>query len=137
VREELYGRYRPYSLLQMDRLTIFSQRGAYIYRGYPIAMREVNFENKHVEQGAVTTRAEYVGLTPYEAIHELLLRDLGPLQSIDGLSGSPVFQIHNEEGTQFSREAFAGMLVRGSIESGKIFLVEHSRIIEVLLTIKA
>jgi hypothetical protein len=36
VREELYGRYRPYSLLQMDRLTIFSQRGAYIYRGYPI-----------------------------------------------------------------------------------------------------
>jgi hypothetical protein len=36
-------------------------------------MREVNIESKHVEQGAVTTIAEYVGLTPYEAIHELRL----------------------------------------------------------------
>ncbi|MGB6307655.1 MAG: hypothetical protein WBF89_07655 [Steroidobacteraceae bacterium] len=135
VREELYGPYQPYSLLQMDRLTIFSERGAYIYRGYPISMREVDFENHNIEQGAVTTRAEYVGRTPYESIHELRLLDLGPLPSIDGLSGSPVFQVHNEEGTKYSREAFAGMLIRGSIESGKIFLIEHRRIIEVLLQI--
>ena len=32
VREELYDEYPPYSLLQMDRYTIFSQRGAYLYR---------------------------------------------------------------------------------------------------------
>ena len=132
VREELYGPYPPYALLQMDRLTIFSERGAYIYRGYPIAMREVDFENHHVEQGAVTTRAEYVGRTRYEAIHELRLLDLGPLPTIDGLSGSPVFQVHNEEGMKYSREAFAGMLLRGSIESSRIFLIEHRRIIEVL-----
>jgi hypothetical protein len=132
VREDSYGSYPPYSLLQMDRYTIFSERGAYLYRGYPIAMREVDFENRHVEQGAVTTRAEYVGRTRYEAIHELRLLDLGPLPSIDGLSGSPVFQVHNEEGTKYSREAFAGMLIRGSIESGRVFLIEHRRIIEVL-----
>jgi hypothetical protein len=135
VREELYGPYLPYSLLQMDRFTIYSERGAYIYRGYPIAMRAVDFENQHVEQGAVTTRAEYVGRTRYEAVHELRLLDLGPLPSIDGLSGSPVFQVHNDEGTKYSREAFAGMLARGSIESGKIFLIEHRRIIEVLLQV--
>jgi hypothetical protein len=132
VHEELYGRYPPYALLQMDRLTILSERGAYIYRGYPIAMREVDFQNHHVEQGAVTTRAEYVGRTQYAAIHELRLLDLGPLPSIDGLSGSPVFQVHNDEGTKYSREAFAGMLLRGSMESGRIFLIEHRRIIEVL-----
>jgi hypothetical protein len=135
VREELYGPYQPYSLLQMDRLTIFSEQGAYIYRGYPIAMREVDFDNRNIEQGAVTTRAEYVGRTRYEGIHELRLLDLGPLPSIDGLSGSPVFQVHNEEGTKYSREAFAGMLIRGSIESGKMFFIEHRRIIEVLLQV--
>jgi hypothetical protein len=135
VREGLYGHYQPYSLLQMDRYTIFSERGSYLYRGYPIAMREVDFENHHIEQGAVTTRAEYVGRTRYDAIHELRLLDLGPLPSIDGLSGSPVFQVHNEVGTKYSQEAFAGMLVRGSIESGKIFLIEHRRIIEVLLQV--
>lgn len=132
MREELYGPHKPYSLLQMDRFTLFSERGAYLYRGYPIAMREVDFGNQHIEQGAITTRAEYVGRTLYEAIHELRLLDLGPLPSIDGLSGSPVFQVHNEEGTKYSREAFAGMLIRGSIESGRIFLIEHRRIIEVL-----
>jgi len=135
VHEQLYGTYPPYALLQMDRLTMFSERGAYIYRGYPIAMREVDFGNHHVEQGAVTTRAEYVGRTRYEAIHELRLLDLGPLSSIDGLSGSPVFQVHNDEGTKYGREAFAGMLLRGSIESGRIFLIEHRRIIEVLTQI--
>jgi hypothetical protein len=135
IREELYGNYQPYNLLQMDRLTVFSERGAYLYRGYPIAMRQVDFEKKHVEQGAISTRAEYVGRTRFESIHELRLFDLGPLPSIDGLSGSPVFQVHNEEGTQYSREAFAGMLVRGSIKSEKIFLIEHRRIIEVLLQV--
>ena len=135
VREELFGPYRAYSLLQMDRLTIFSARGAYIYRGYPTAMREVDFINHPVEQGAVTTRAEYVGRTRYEAIHELRLLDLGPLPTIDGLSGSPVFQVHNEESSKYSRESFAGMLLRGSIESGRMFLIEHRRIIEVLLQV--
>ena len=137
VREELYGEYPPYSLLQMDRYTIFSQRGAYLYRGYPSAMREVDFERKRVEQGAVTTRAEYVGRTPYEGVHELRLLDLDPLESIDGLSGSPVFQVHNEAGTKYSIESFAGMLIRGSIESGKVFMLEHCRIIDVLLKIRA
>lgn len=61
AREELYCEYQPYSLKQMDRLTILSERGSYLYRGYPIAMRKVDFENRHIEQGAVTTRAEYVG----------------------------------------------------------------------------
>ena len=137
VRAELYGPYQPYSLLQMDRLTIFSERGAYIYRGYPIAMREVDFEGQHIEQGAVTSRAEYVGRTQYAGIHELRLLDLGPLPSIDGLSGSPVFQVHNEENSKFSRESFAGMLIRGSIESGRAFLLEHRRIIEVLTQVSS
>jgi hypothetical protein len=135
VSEDLYGPYRPYSLLQMDRLTIFSERGAYIYRGYPSAMREFNFDDQRIEQGAVTSRAEYVGRTRYEAIHELRLLDLGPLKSIDGLSGSPVFQVHNEDDSKHSREAFAGMLIRGTIESGKAFLLEHGRIISVLASI--
>lgn len=135
MREELYGAYRPYSLLQMDSLTIFSQRGAYLYRGYPSAMREVDFECRRIEQGAVTSRAEYMGRSPYAGVHELRLLDLGPLKSIDGLSGSPVFQVHNEEGTKYSSESFAGMLIRGSIESGKAYMLEHRRIIEVLAQI--
>jgi hypothetical protein len=134
-RVELYGEYQPYNLLAMDRLTIYSERGAYIYRGYPITLREVDFDNGHIEQGAVTSRAEYVGRTPYAGIRELKLLDLNPLTSIDGLSGSPVFQVHNEEDSKYSREAFAGMLVRGSIESGKVYLIEHRRIIDVLISI--
>jgi hypothetical protein len=135
LHNEFYGEYRPYSLLAMDRYTIYSERGAYIYRGYPSDMREVDFENNRIEQGAVTSRAEYAGRTPYAAIRMLKLLDLKPLTTIDGLSGSPVFQVHNEDDSKYSREAFAGMLVRGSIESGKVYLIEHSRVIEVLTQI--
>ena len=68
-------------------------------------------------------------------IRELRLLDLNPLTSIDGLSGSPVFQVHNEADSKYSREAFAGMLIRGSITSGKVFVIEHSRIIDMLTQI--
>ena len=78
-----------------------------------------------------------MGPTQYAGIHELRLLDLGPVSSIDGLSGSPVFQVHNEGDSKFSREAFAGILIRGSIESGKVFLLEHRRIIEVLARISS
>ena len=135
VRDELYGEYHPYNLLAMDRYAIYSERGAYIYRGYPSDLREADFENKRIEQGAVTARAEYSGRTPFATIRELKLLNLDPLRSIDGLSGSPVFQVHNEEDSRYSREAFAGMLIRGSIESGKVFLIEHGRIIDVLTQI--
>jgi len=137
VKIELYGEYQPYNLLAMDCLTIYSERGAYIYRGYPSDLREVDFESGKIEQGAVTSRAEYVGRTPYKSIRELKLLGLDPLTSIDGLSGSPVFQVHNEAETRYSREAFASMLIRGSIESSKVFLIEHNRIIQVLTDIVA
>jgi hypothetical protein len=135
VRPDLYDEYEPYNLLAMDRLTIYSERGSYIYRGYPIAMRQVAFEDRRIEQGAVTSRAEYAGRTSFAAVRELRLLDLHPLTSIDGFSGSPVFQVHNEDDGKYSREAFAGMMIRGSIESGKAYLIEHSRIIEVLTQI--
>jgi hypothetical protein len=135
VNEQLYGNYHPYQLYTFDRFTIFSGKGAYLYRGYPIEMRVLDFERRHIEQGAVSTRAEYVGRTPYAHIHELHLLDLDPLTSIDGLSGSPVFQVHNDDDGKHSHEAFAGMLLRGSVESGTAYFIEHSRIIDVLMQI--
>jgi len=135
LRPDLFGGYEPYPLLSMDRYTIYSERGAYLFRGYPMDMREVDFDSRKIEQGSVTTRAEYVGRTKYASIRELRLLNLCPLQSVDGLSGSPVFQVHNEENTKYSREAFAGMIIRGSIESGRVYIIEHQRIIEVLIEI--
>ena len=98
-------------------------------------MRVLDFDRRNIEQGAVSTRAEYVGRTPYAHIHELRLCDLKPLENIDGLSGSPLFQVHNEDDGKHSRESFAGMLIRGSIKSGSAYFIEHSRIIEVLTDI--
>jgi hypothetical protein len=137
LRPDLFGGYEPYALLSMDRYTIYSEKGAYLFRGYPMDMREVDFDSRKVEQGSVTTRAEYVGRTKYASIRELRLLNLSPLQSIDGLSGSPVFQVHNEENSKYSREAFAGMIIRGSIDSGRAYIIEHKRIIEVLTDIVA
>jgi hypothetical protein len=128
----LFGDYAPYNLFAMDRFAIFSEKGSYLYRGYPTDMRVLDFERKNIEQGAVSTRGEYVGRTRYQHVHELTLLDLKPLESIDGLSGSPLFQVQNEDGSNESRESFAGILIRGSIKAGSAYFIEHSRIIDVL-----
>lgn len=50
----------------------------------------------------------------------------------DEMSGSPVFQVVNHPDGIHSSEAFAGMLIRGSLAAGRAYFLEHSKIISLL-----
>jgi hypothetical protein len=54
------------------------------------------------------------------------------VKDIDGMSGSPVFQVINDPDGMHSYEAFAGMLIRGGLEAGRAYFLEHGKIIDVL-----
>ena len=62
----------------------------------------------------------------------MALHNLDPVQSIDGMSGSPVFQVINDPDGIHSTETFAGMLIRGGLRAGRAYFLEHSKIIDLL-----
>jgi hypothetical protein len=135
LQVDLFGDYPPYSLRAFDRMTVFSAAAAYVYKGYPISERRLDFENENDRNAlmtGVTTRATYVGRTNLESVRELALLDLQPVQDIDGMSGSPVFQVINDADGVHSIENFAGMLIRGGLAAGRAFFLEHRRIVELL-----
>jgi hypothetical protein len=134
LQTELFGDYRPYPLLGIDRNTLFGPHAAYLYRGYPINERNYDSEKRTMHQPSVSSRAEYVGPGTCAGLHELRLVAVDSLKSLDGFSGSPVFQVTNDDG-KYSREAFAGMLLRGTVESRRVYMLEHRRVIDVLFEI--
>jgi hypothetical protein len=135
LQTDLFGDYQPYTMQPIDRMTIFNAAAAYIYKGYPISERRLDFEHENDRRAmttGVTTQAGYVGRTTGDAVHELALRDLTPVRDIDGMSGSPVFQVLQDPDGIHSTETFAGMLIRGGLAAGRAYFLEHSRIIDLL-----
>jgi hypothetical protein len=47
--EELFGHYRPYALAD-DGLELLNDQSEYLYRGYPCALRQIDFEARRYEQ---------------------------------------------------------------------------------------
>src|SRR3954469_520006 len=47
LQVDLFGDYQPYSLRAFDRMTVFNAATAYIYKGYPISERRLDFENEN------------------------------------------------------------------------------------------
>lgn len=135
LQVDLFGDYQPYILHPCDRMTIFNPAAAYIYKGYPISERRLDFENENDRNAlmtGVTTRATYVGSTNFEGVRELALLDLEPVQDIDGMSGSPVFQVVNDPDGMHGNETFAGMLIRGGLAARRAYFLEHSKIVGLL-----
>ena len=97
LRPELFGEHHPYRLLQMDCLTLFGPGSDYLYRGFPTCERDYNQETRTMHQSSVAGRAQYVGPTAYAYLHEVRLMRLDALRSLDGLSGSPMFQVTHDD----------------------------------------
>jgi hypothetical protein len=134
INVDLFGDDLPYGLREWDNLTVFGANSHYLYRGFPTFMRSVDYSGSTIQQGSISSRARYVGPTPYAHIHEIALVNDGTLISAEGLSGSPIFQVNNDVG-QFSFEAFAGIMIRGN--STKVYFIAHRKIIEMLVDVCA
>ena len=134
LQPKLFGEYSPYTLLAIDRNTLFNPNAGYLYRAYPISERRYDPEKRAQDQPSVSSHAKYIRRTEVAGLHELRLVTVGSLKSLDGFSGSPVFQVTNDAGN-YSREAFAGMLLRGTVESQRVYMLEHRYLIDVLFRI--
>jgi len=137
VKKELFGAATPYLLRDADCEPLLNDTSDYLYRGYPRAHREIEFEARQYHLPSVSGAADYLG--PDETIdrvHRLCFRNLDPLDDLDGLSGAPVFRV-DSAGGNYSTAAFAGMLLRGTKHSMIGYFLENHRVLELLSDIVA
>ena len=100
-------------------------------RGYPTEFRSVDYELRNFQLNSISGRAVYAGPASSAFTHALALVNDGTLSNAEGLSGSPVFQVNNIEGSLESTEAFAGVLIRGN--ASRAYFLEHKQIIGALI----
>ncbi len=132
--EDLFSDHRPYELLENNKFTIFNPNSKFIYRGFPTELRHIDWEKKQIRHSAFLGHAKYLGPAEWKGIHILKLIGSEDLSNPDGLSGSPIFQI-NQDDHGYATEAFAGMLIRSSAQSDKAHFLEHKFIIDTLVDI--
>lgn len=144
IRPELFGPYRPY-LLGTDDVWPWphaeGRRSDYLYRGYPRMLRRINFDVQPVKEyglDSVTGRGNYLGPASMAAVHtiELVLHDehLPSEDGLDGMSGSPVFEVILLE-RNYSTAVFAGMFLRGRRAALRAHFLQQQRIVEMLTAI--
>lgn len=123
--KKLFQNHQPYELLESEGFTAFNSNSKFIFRGFPSEQRSICYEKKQIHHSAFRGEGEYLEHTEYTNIHKLKLKGKSLLTTLNGLSGSPIFQINEK-----SQEAFAGVLIRGSSESTLAYFLEHKCIID-------
>lgn len=126
------GTYPPYNLHHFDIWPIDPGVSPYLYRGYLTEHRRIDFAAREYGLDSISGEARYAGDSEYACIHVAdLLRVDQRVQSLDGLSGSPIFQVFLQEG-HYASSTFAGMLIRGARQADRVHFVEQQRIVELL-----
>lgn len=133
--DHLYEDHPPYSLSLLDKFVLQSDRSKYAYRGYPIEIRSIDWLVQHIRNRAFVNEGVYGGRAPMDACHEIKLPFITGLDSIDGISGSPIFQV-DKAGKDYSG-SLAGMFLRGFVESKRGFFLDRTVIVSSLANIQA
>lgn len=132
----LFGDYPPYSLPDLGTLPVFGEDSIFATQGYPTHLRKLegDIECEAIISSAMLMDADYVGPCTTAQTHKLRVHCANQIESFDGMSGAPVFQVlpdHTHDGTAW----FAGMLLRGTSSSGEVQFLGCEKIINVLARI--
>ena len=73
LNEDLFLNHQPYNLLEIDKFTVFNPNSAFIYRGFPIELRPIDWEMKKICHSAFLGHAKYLEKTASTGMHKLEL----------------------------------------------------------------
>jgi len=102
--------------------------------GYPAESNFVDYERETIRSTRAVIRALYDGESISDHCHTLCIETSIELNSLDGLSGSPVFYMKRvlEEGEFVEYPLLVGMLLRGTASSGIAHFVTARVLTEVV-----
>jgi hypothetical protein len=99
-------------------------------KGYPYYARGIDYEKAIIKMGAVAWSGTYAGVSHEANIHTFKFSKLEGIPDLNGFSGSPVFKIlHNN---RINTYWFAGVILRGTVQSGIAHFVDHKVIFRAL-----
>jgi len=101
------------SIMSPESLSIDTKLGII---GFPADNREVDYEFLKIKYKRSVMSAKYKGRSSFDHCYSLCITDSLGHESIDGMSGSPVFYFQNIKEIAIPR--LVGMMIRGSVESG-------------------
>lgn len=132
----LFGDYLPYTLPDIGAPPAFDGGSIFATQGYPTHLRkfDCDTECESIISSAMLMDAEYLGRCKTAEMHRLRVHCASQIESFDGMSGAPVFQVladHAYEGKLW----FAGMLLRGTPSSCEVQFLGYEKIIGVLARI--
>ncbi len=97
-----------------------------VARGYPKATSNIAYDAQAIRWQAFGASGKYAGRPDWsDACHTMRLDDVTQIESIDGMSGSPIFLLKPRTPEQFEC-SFAGMALRGSKTSRLLHFLDAS-----------
>jgi len=123
----------PYSIQGTSFRWKPNDNGHLLVRGFPSQINSVDFESKTLKEQAVVLQANYVSPATMANCHKLSFHPFEggqvELNSLDGLSGSPVIWVSPSNPKQ---HALAGILLRASYSSRTGHFVEVNWLMHLL-----
>lgn len=125
---------RPFAFVDLDKeevapLETATFDDAVRVHGYPASLDSgIDYERQHVALESFGVDGAYWGLTSSRFLHAAIFTHFGKVRSLDGMSGGPVF-FAKHGATRFH---FAGVVVRGSVESKRIHFIDARVLIKTL-----
>lgn len=114
---ETRARLHPVNLNELNRTNNFHPSVSVLcLRGYPRCLSNIDFSEETMRFCGYYTETRYIGYSTVEHCHVLNFIDLSGVESINGLSGSPVLHVI-KTGPNSLLYDFAGMLIMGTKES--------------------
>lgn len=94
-----------------------------VVRGYPKTASEISYEECAIRWRAYMGSARYVCKPTWgDHVHTLRLDDVTEVESVDGLSGSPVFMVTGDDPPL--SVVFAGLVLKGSKKSSLLHFLD-------------
>lgn len=124
-----FGDQPPYPILSRDPVWRPGLGGHFIMRGFPHDLSAVDYEEFVLREQAVQLEADLVGPAAMQHCYQVRFRDLSPCSTLDGLSGTPVFWIGDD---QPRSHRLVGMMLRATYASATGYFMDAKVIVNVL-----
>lgn len=125
----LFSKSPPYELPESEVPPVFEKTAIFVVQGFPSHLRRLECETEleAIISSPMLVDAEYVGPCVSDRVHVLRVHCARQIESFDGMSGAPVFQVLQNY-PSLSKVWFAGMALRGGTLTGELRFLERERI---------
>lgn len=94
-----------------------NKKSMFWIRGYPSCISDIDYDATQMRFQGFVAEASYKCPSHDSFCHTIHFGDLSGVESLNGLSGSPVFHFMKVDSQEIMHYNFAGMLIRGTKES--------------------